>query len=48
MKRQIVKLLAVIAVVLATSVGANAQFRYAAIVDGEHTNLKFKQFQAYI
>lgn len=43
MKRQIVKLLAIIAVALATSVAANAQFRYAAIIGGEHTTLKFKQ-----
>ncbi|MDE5555912.1 MAG: hypothetical protein K2J10_12125, partial [Muribaculaceae bacterium] len=43
MKRQIVKLLAILAIIAVSGLAANAQFRYAAIVGGEHTNLKFKQ-----
>lgn len=43
MKRQIVKLLATLVIMAASGLAANAQFRYAAIVGGEHTNLKFKQ-----
>lgn len=43
MKRQLIKLISIITVVVATSVAANAQFRYAAIVGPEFTNLKFKQ-----
>lgn len=43
MKRQLVKLLSILSVVIACSTAANAQFRYAAIVGPEFTNLKFKQ-----
>lgn len=43
MKRQIVKLLAILVMVAASGLAANAQFRYAAIAGVEHTNLNFKQ-----
>ena len=43
MKRQIVKLLSILSVIIVCSASANAQFRYAAVVGPEFTNLKFKQ-----
>ncbi len=43
MKRQIVKLLIIVSIAIAGSLSAAAQFRYAATVAPEFTNLKFKQ-----
>lgn len=43
MKRQFIKLLTILTIVIAGTVSANAQFRYAAIAGFEMTNLKFKQ-----
>lgn len=43
MKRHLIKFLTILSVVIACSVSANAQFRYAAIAGAEFTNLKFKQ-----
>lgn len=43
MKRQIVKLLTILSLLVGSSMAANAQFRYAAVAGFEMTNLKFKQ-----
>lgn len=43
MKHQFIKLLTILSLVIGSSLAANAQFRYAAIVGFENTNLKFKQ-----
>lgn len=43
MRRLITKILTVAAMICVGAVAANAQFRYAAVVAPEYTNLKFKQ-----
>lgn len=43
MKRHIIRLLTILVAIAAFAPAASAQFRYAAIVGAEHTNLKFKQ-----